>query len=128
MILDEEAEDDVCYVCTFLGYVAAQTNNYVSDIVHQLSEQEIARQLKFAHINHCLTFEHAASIFLRRNPIEFGNRRYNDSQQPTFLDMGEIYTVLVTRYLARYKDASVEKAIRVILQSDLSNCLNDFSI
>lgn len=126
MILDDEAKDDVCYVCSFLGYAAIQTNNYVSDIVRGLSDQEIARQLKFAHISHGLTFEHAADIFLRRHPIEFGNRQYNGSQ-PDFLDMGEIYTVLIISYLARYKDASVEKAIRAILQSDLSNYLNEFS-
>lgn len=126
MILNEKIQDDICYVCTFLEYVARETNNYVSDIVHELSDQEISRQLKFAHINHCLTFEHAANIFFKRCPIDIGDCQYDDSR-PSILDIGDIYTILITRYLALHKDASIEKALRVVLDSDFSDSLSDFS-
>lgn len=55
--MDNKEKDDIFYVCSLIEFISRKTYNHRSDIVGYFNKKDIARQLKSAEVNHCLSFE-----------------------------------------------------------------------
>lgn len=78
--MNDKEKDDVFYVCTLLEYIARETYNHRSDIIKFFDRENLARQLRLAEVNHCLTLEQAMidvfSSFISDEISDFNSNIY----------------------------------------------------
>ena len=94
----ETRNDDIFYVCTLVEYTARKTRNRRRDVVEGIGREGIARQLRAAGMNHCLSLEQVSDELIEDFNILNGNFdtvsecRYD---VPSAASIGKVYQRLV---------------------------------
>ena len=90
--------NDLLYVCSLIEFLGRTTKNTNSDIVTVLGKTELARQIRLADINHCLSFEEVADELITKYDIQLGTFdsvgtcNYNI---PSYIGIGGVYRDLI---------------------------------
>ena len=71
--MDNKEKDDIFYVCSLIEYISRETRNHRSDIVGYFNKKDVARQLKLAEVNHCLSFEQVSDELIEEYQIQKGD-------------------------------------------------------
>jgi len=96
--MESKLSNDVLYVCSLIEFTARFTKNKNADIVTLLGKDELARQLRLADINHCLSFEEVSDELITKFNIQqgsfdaVGTCRY---KVPSYISIGGVYRYLI---------------------------------
>ncbi len=121
-------KDDLFYVCTMIEYVARKTHNKSKDIVEKLSDKDIAKQLKVASVNHCLSFEQVSDEWIEEYEISEGtydNISTCKYDVPTETSIGRVYQTLILEVATLYHD--IVETIKTVYSSFISDEISDFN-
>ena len=121
-------KDDLFYVCTMIEYVARKTHNKSKDIVEKLSDKDIAKQLKVASVNHCLSFEQVSDEWIEEYEITEGtydNISTCKYDVPTETSIGRVYQTLILEVATLYHD--IVETIKTVYSSFISDEISDFN-
>ena len=122
-------ESDLHYVCSLLVYIAQETNNYISDIIKLVPKKELTKQLKFAHINHCLAIEEVVEDIVGKLNIPNGNF-YGLGKEFEYVTLGDVYKAFVISYYLNYRhklNLELEDALYNVLSSPISKTVDQLS-
>ena len=125
--MNEVLKDNVFYVCSMIEYVARKTKNHRKDVVSKLSKEDLAWQVEYADINHCLSFEQVSDEWIERYNIPIGT--FDTVAEckytvPRYTDIGRVYQRLV---LSTMKDDDVIQAIIDVFSSFISDAISNFN-
>lgn len=125
--MENKVKDDIFYVCTLIEYIARATRNHRKDVVDYFNEDDLARQLRLAEVNHCLSFEQVSDEIIEEYDIKDGD--YDTVSEckyevPSVTSIGRVYQMLV---LAVIKGNLIEKTIKDVFSSFISDEISDFN-
>lgn len=125
--MENKVKDDIFYVCTLIEYIARATRNHRKDVVDYFNEDDLARQLRLAEVNHCLSFEQVSDEIIEEYDIKDGD--YDTVSEckyevPSVTSIGRVYQMLV---LAVIKENLIEKTIKDVFSSFISDEISDFN-
>ena len=125
--MENKVKDDIFYVCTLIEYIARATRNHRKDVVEYFNEDDLARQLRLAEVNHCLSFEQVSDEIIEEYDIKDGD--YDTVSEckyevPSVTSIGRVYQMLV---LAVIKENLIEKTIKDVFSSFISDEISDFN-
>ena len=125
--MENKVKDDIFYVCTLIEYIARATRNHRKDVVDYFNEDDLARQLRLAEVNHCLCFEQVSDEIIEEYDIKDGD--YDTVSEckyevPSVTSIGRVYQMLV---LAVIKGNLIEKTIKDVFSSFISDEISDFN-
>lgn len=120
-----DKEDDIHYVCSLLDFIARKTDNYISDVISYFNVNEISWHLKYAHVNHCATFDDIAEKVISNLQIHQGSFARKEDE-PDFIEVGALYKTLVMSYCL-YSKQTLEECIIKVLASPISKTLDKLS-
>ncbi len=124
--MTEKLKNDIFYVCTLIEYTARKTKNRRCDVVKMIGKEEIARQLRAAEVNHCLSLAQVSDELAEDFHIPDGNFdtvsecRY---EVPSVHSIGKVYQRLV---LATGNNDAAQ-AIMNVFASFISDEISDFN-
>jgi hypothetical protein len=125
--MTEQKKNDVLYVCALIEYVGRATCNHRRVVVERVGIDGLRRQLRYASLNHCLSFEQVGEELIEDHGIEQGrfdtvsDCRY---QVPSVTAIGKVYQRLV---LAVNGGEPLEETILRVFSSFLSDEISDFN-
>jgi len=96
--MESRISNDTYYVCSLIEFTARLTKNKNANIVIMIGKDELARQLRLASVNHCLSFEEVSDELITKFNIPQGdfdvvlNCRY---KVPTHTQIGGVYRYLI---------------------------------
>ena len=122
-----DARDDVFYVCTMIEYTARKTKNHRGYVAEKLGLVGIRRQLKYASVNHSLSFEQVSDEWIEDYGIktgEFDTVKECRYQIPSVTAIGRVYESLAISSAA---GQSTEEKIMAVFTSFISDAISDFN-
>lgn len=125
--MDNKEKDDVFYVCSLIEFISRETRNHRSDIVGYFSKKDVARQLKLAEVNHCLSFEQVSDELIEKYQIQrgdFDTVKECKYSVPTFTSIGRVYQELVSSVC---ENGDVPQTIIDVFSSFISDEISDFN-
>jgi len=96
--MEDKISNDLLYVCSLIEFIGRSTKNTNANIVKALGKTELARQIRLADINHCLSFEEVADELVTKFDIKSGSFdsvgtcRY---KVPSYIAIGGVYRYLI---------------------------------
>lgn len=120
--------NDIYYTASLIEYVGRATLNQRSVIANILGEDGIARLLKLANVNHCLSFEQVSDELIARYNIPKGNFdtvsicRY---KVPSYKAIGKVYARLAVDVQEEYP--SYAAALFAIFTSGIAEKISNFN-
>lgn len=125
--MTEKEKDDIFYVCSLIEFIARKTCNHRKDVVKHFSREDIARQLRLAEVNHCLSFEQVSDELIEEYHILEGN--FDTVKEckyavPSETAIGMVYQQLI---LATCENGDIEEAIIDVFSSFISDEISDFN-
>lgn len=124
MVKDKIITNDVLYFCTLLEFIRRSRNISISDIIGQLSKEDIKKELDDAEINHCYSFEEIAYEFCDKYNIEQTNLSEVVSN-PSFLAIGYVYKNLIID-VANKKDEDIVNTIIEVFTSFIIDKISNY--
>ena len=124
MVKDKIITNDVLYFCTLLEFIRRSRNISISDIIGQLSKEDIKKVLDDAEINHCYSFEEIAYEFCDKYNIEQTNISEVVSN-PSFLAIGYVYKNLIID-VANKKDEDIVNTIIEVFTSFIIDKISNY--
>lgn len=125
--MDKKLIDDIFYVCSLIEYTARKTKNHRGYIVKCLGMEGIRRQLKFAEINHCLSFEEVSDEIIEEYGIKTGSFDTVSECKytvPSYLAIGRSYQRLITSVS---QENNLVQTISDVFTSFISDEISDFN-
>lgn len=119
--------DDVFYVCTMIEYTSRKTKNHRGYVAEKLGLAGIRRQLKYASVNHSLSFEQVSDEWIEDYGVEVGvfdTVRECRYQVPAVTAIGRVYENLV---ISSTVGQSIEEKIMAVFTSFISDAISDFN-
>jgi len=98
MIYITQEQNDLLYVCSLIEFVGRITQNTNADVVRALRKEGLARQIRLADINHCLSFEEVGDEIIEEYKIQQGSFNLIDTCKydiPSYVDIGGVYRDLI---------------------------------
>jgi len=98
MIYITQEQNDLLYVCSLIEFVGRITQNTNADVVRALRKEGLARQIRLADINHCLSFEEVGDEIIEEYKIQQGSFNLIDNCKydiPSYVDIGGVYRDLI---------------------------------
>ena len=105
--MSDSEENDLLYVCSLIEYTARVTCNRRSDVVKMMGKKELAWQLEFVDVSHCLPFEQTADELIDKFDIQkgsfdsIGECKYD---VPSYIAIGGLYRRLITQVMDSIDD------------------------
>lgn len=96
--MSEKEKNDFFYVCSLIEYIARKTKNRRGVITEALGKKGIEKQLCFAEINHCLSFEQVSDEVIEDYKIPIGDFDTISECEytvPGFMDIGKLYSIMI---------------------------------
>lgn len=125
--MSDVSRDDIYYVCCMIEYTARKTKNRRGIVAEKLGISGIRRQLRYASVNHSLSFEQVADEWVEDYGIADGNFdtagecRY---EVPSVTSIGKVYRNLVESIPG---DEAAEQKIFHVFTSFISDAISDFN-
>jgi len=125
--MNKEREDEIYYVCCMIEYTARKTKNRRGTVAEKLGPEGIRRQLRYADINHSLSFEQVSDEWIEDYDIQGGDFdttgecRY---EVPSVTSIGTVYLLLVESIT---EDIADEQKILTVFTSFISDAISDFN-
>ena len=125
--MTEKEKDDLFYVCSLIEFIARKTKNHRKDVIKHFSKEDIARQLRVAEVNHCLSFEQVSDELIEEFGISMGD--FDTVKEckyhvPSETAIGMVYQQLI---LATCKNDDMEQAMQDVFSSFISDKISDFN-
>lgn len=124
--MTNKTRNDLFYVCSLIEYIGRKTNNRRSVIVESLGAEGIAKQLRDAEVNHCLSFEQVSDEVIAVYGINSGQfDTISDCEYtvPSHTDIGKLYTIMISDCADKGKEA---QELENIFKSFISDEISDF--
>lgn len=124
--MNEIEKDRIYYFCSLIEFIGRVTKNSRSTVISYFSEEEIKRQLEFADMNHCLSFEQVSDEIIEDHNIAegtFDTVKECKYSVPSVLSIGRVYQQLI---LALNTD-NPAKTIKQVFSSFISDEISDFN-
>lgn len=125
--MDEQAKNNILYVCTLIEYLGRYTKNHREYIVKTLGKEQIKHQLDYADINHCLSLEQVSEELIEAFSIQTGDYDTVSAckyRVPNETAIGKVYQRLV---LAVGKEGLWEEAIYDVFASFISDLISNYN-
>lgn len=125
--MTEKQRNDIFYVCSLIEYIARKTKNHRQDVIRLFSKTDIERQIDFADVNHCLSFEQVSDELIEQFEIPNGDFdtvsecRY---EVPSATSIGMLYQGLV---LSTMKNDDAAQAILDVFSSFITDEISNFN-
>lgn len=97
-------------------------------MLEKLSDKDIAKQLKVASVNHCLSFEQVSDEWIEEYEITEGtydNISTCKYDVPTETSIGRVYQTLILEVATLYHD--IVETIKTVYSSFISDEISDFN-
>jgi len=126
--MNDKEKNDLLFVCSLLEYTARLTHQKIGDLVKLIGKDELRWQLKFADVNHCLTFDETAYELIEKYQIpqgDFDAVRNCSYRVPTKIQIGGVYRRLITNVMKPGDD--VVDVLYEVLTSFMSEEISNFN-
>ena len=123
-----DEENDILYVCALIEYTGRLTKNKNAELVKFLGKDELAWQLEFADVSHCMPFEETSTELIEKFNITegmFDSEGMCDYEIPSFIAIAGVYSRLIVNL-----DPSFSKTVDTIYEvftSFISDEISNFN-
>lgn len=124
--MDEKKIDDIYYVCSLIEFIARKTKNHRGDVIKYFDKSDLARQLRLAQVNHCLSFEQVSDELIEEYNIKNGDFDTVSECKytvPSHLSIGRVYQTLITSV----GTGDIEQTMIDVFSSFISDEISDFN-
>lgn len=124
--MKKKTRNDLFYVCSLIEYLGRKTYNRRGVIVDFLGTEGIAKQLKDAEVNHCLSFEQVSDELIASYGIsngQFDTISGCEYSIPSYTDIGKLYTIMISDCADEGKEI---QELENIFKSFISDEISDF--
>lgn len=118
MTMSVYLSDDIYYVCCMIEYASRKTKNERSVIAERLGECGIRRQLKYASINHTLSFDQVSDEWIEDYQIPSGSYDIAKECRNTVSSVAAIGRVYERLVESADDHASAERRIYEVFTSE----------
>ncbi len=118
--------NDYFYVCSLIEYTARKTLNRRGVILNAMGDEGLRKQLKYADINHCLSFEQVSDEIIEKYDIQNGDFdtitgcKYSI---PNYVDIGKLYTYMIEMLC---EEGDEEESLKAVFNSFISDEISNF--
>lgn len=98
MLGENQRENDLFFVCSFIEYVSRKTKNTKKVIVEKLGKENIKKIYELAEVYHSEDIEQVADEFIKSCDIQLGNYDHISNciyRIPTHWEIGKVYKRLI---------------------------------
>ena len=122
-------DNDLCYACSLIDYIARKAKNIRADIVNQLGKERIVKIYELADVYHCDNIERVAEDFIAEANIKagtFDNVKACQYIIPSYWDIGKVYKRLI-KMVSEKEDVNVIDALIKVYNSFISDKIDDYN-
>ena len=126
---EEKKSNDLFFTCGLIEYLARNTHNHPSFIVHTLGETRIAKIYELADIYHSDNIDRVSNDLIEECHIRngsFDNVSSCEYSVPTHWDIGKVYKRLILK-VAEAKRIGVIHALIEVYESRIVDLIEDYN-
>lgn len=96
--MEDQKENDLFFLCSFIEYISRITNNKKSYVVNKIGKEKLQKIYDLADVYHSENIEKVAHEIIDECKIENGNYTLKIvNNKPTFWEIGRVYQRLILK-------------------------------
>jgi len=105
--MTSKEKNDILYVCSLIEYTGRKTHNRNADIVKIIGKDELAWQLEYADVSHCMSFEETTDELIEKFNISKGNFDAVGACKydvPKYIAIAGVYKRLIANLVSSFEE------------------------
>jgi len=120
-------QNDLLYVSALIEYTGRKMKLRNADLVKIMGKKELAWQLEYADVSHCMSFEETSDELIEKFNIltgDFDSEGMSEYEPPHYIAIAGVYSRLIDKLITSYEEEAVDimyKVFTSFISDEISN-------